>query len=304
MSLRNFMQLGVLLGALQGQAASVLHAQTPINKVVVAQFEAPKDSGARAAVLEKLSEHSDVDVVALEDVAFVARRLHLDSTQPEGRAKLSQELGIEAWLDAQVTESEAHITLTDPHGTVLASADVEAKQPAQLARLTSERMWLAMGPHLSSSETQKRQVLAETESQQRRLLAETALARKKVERRAAEAERQRRVAQHKFASGATPAAETAPQQREVLASAPAARTRNALSSGAKTQGWNAAAGQAPVGPTGVSAATQRWLDQQQHTAASTPAPHETTAHSVAPLQPATGGVSPATQRWLEQQKIR
>lgn len=298
------LRIGALVCALHTvNTLGVAEAQTPINKVVVAQFDAPKDSTARAAVLEKLSEHGDVDVVALEDVAFVARRLHVDPKQPAGRAKLSLEMGIEAWLDAEVTDSEAHVTLTDAQGTVLASADAEAEQPAQLASLTSERMWAAMGLYLSTSETHKR-----------RLIAENALARKKVERRAEEAERQRRLAQHRFASGATPAAETAPQPREMVAAAPSARretgrettsaaAHNALASGANSaSAWNAASGQAPVGPNGVSAATQRWLEQQR---AATPAAQGTNAHAFAPLEPAAAsGISPATQRWLEQQKIR
>ena len=64
-------------------AAPALAERTPPRRIAVAQFDAPSDSRARMEVLTTLSDHADVEVVSLEDIAFAAKRLKAD---PEGAA--------------------------------------------------------------------------------------------------------------------------------------------------------------------------------------------------------------------------
>ena len=150
-----------------------------VRNVVVPQFDAPAQSRARAAVLRTLADHTEVEVVAIDDVTFAARRLQADPNTPEGREKLSRELGIDAWLDGKVTDTSAHLTLTAGDGTVLQEVEVEADDQRTLDARTGQQMWAALGPSLSPLEAYRRAVLAEYER-----------ARQKLEARQAEAQRQ------------------------------------------------------------------------------------------------------------------
>lgn len=255
------------------EAAAVTPAEAPKRKVAVAYFEAAEELAAvRVSVLDRLSQQDDIEVVSPADIAMLAKPLGLDPSTPEARARLSAELGLVAWLDGHVTDDEARLTLTAPDGKVIAHAEVAttakaaAEASAQLAKLGSERMWATMGPFLSDREA--RRVLLQIESQR---------ALKKLEARSAEVERQKRVASaHLWPERAT--------SRPV-------------------QGWNTPGGRAPVGPSGVSTATQRWLEHQAPPAqnAARPAPALPPAPPVG-NDAAVSGTTPATQRWLAQQQ--
>jgi hypothetical protein len=238
------------------------------RKVGVAYFEAADEQlgkSTRAAVLESLGAHPDIEVVSPADYEVTARRLGVDARVPQSRAKLAQDLGLVAWLDGRVDEDGAHLTLTAPDGRVMAQAEAKAKSAARLPALSSERMWATMGPYLSDAEA--RRVLLQIEGES---------ARKKLEARSEEAERQKRLA-------------SAQRWPERAASRP-------------VQGWNTPHGREPVGPSGVSAATQRWLEQQRQKGLIAPsAPAAPTAPSAGVQGAAVSGNSPATQRWLAQQ---
>jgi hypothetical protein len=154
-----------------------------IRNVVVPQFTAPAKSRARQAVLRTLADHPEVEVVSIDDVTFASHRLQADPTSAEGRAKLSRELGIDAWLDGQITDSSAHLTLTAGDGSVLQEVAVEAEDERHLDALTGERMWAALGTRLSPQEAYRRAVLAEYDR-----------ARHKYDARLAESQRQIEVA--------------------------------------------------------------------------------------------------------------
>jgi hypothetical protein len=287
----------------QAEQADVAQVAAPqvagsVSKVVVAQFTAPKESHARAAVLQTIADHDDVEVVALDDLAFAAKHVGANPATPEGRVKLSAELGIRGWIDGRVTDDEtAVLTLTGADGKRMAEVEVDAPNAKLLDALSGEKMWAAMGTHLSAREGQRRQLLAIKER-----------ARAKVEARAAEAERQKVVARQaaqyaaqQRAMGIAPAPAQSPfaqpqspfaQAQGPLASPYAhdagtkkargasrsarGKTASNLPEPALTNtagwsqsgtrsvpGWNTPAGRQPVGPTGVSAATQRWLAQQR-----------------------------------------
>jgi hypothetical protein len=107
-------------------AGDVHAARSPQRRVAVAQFDAPSESHARNAVLATLSEHAEVDVVSLEDIAFAGKHLKADPNQPEGRAKISAELGIDAWIDGKVDGSEAEIRMTSVADQHVARIEVHA----------------------------------------------------------------------------------------------------------------------------------------------------------------------------------
>jgi hypothetical protein len=265
-----------------------------VSKIAVAQFDAPKGSRARAAVLQTLADHDDIEVVALDDIQFASKRLAADPATKAGRRRLSSELGIGAWIDGKVVDDEARLTLSAADGTHVVEVEVEAPNKRLLDALSGERMWQTMGSHLSVREARRKQLLTLQES-----------ARAKVEARAVEAERQRGIAratlalqaqqgrgfqannpygqaQSPFAQGPSPQPaigqsagkgsgkpaarpKSGKKSRDVVA-APLTNTTgwSSQQKGQSIAGWNTPSGRVPVGPTGVSAATQRWLAQQQN----------------------------------------
>jgi hypothetical protein len=265
-----------------------------VSKIAVAQFDAPKGSRARAAVLQTLADHDDIEVVALDDIQFASKRLAADPATKAGRKRLSSELGIGAWIDGKVVDDEARLTLSAADGTHVVEVEVEAPNVRLLDALSGERMWQTMGAHLSVREARRKQLLTLQQS-----------ARAKVQARAAEAERQRGIARatlalqaqqgrsfqanNPYGQAQSPFAQVSSPQPAVGqtsagkgAGKPAARPKNGKKSrdvvaapltnttgwssqqnGQSIPGWNTPTGRVPVGPTGVSAATQRWLAQQQ-----------------------------------------
>src|SRR6185312_10283652 len=131
------------------------------KRIVVPQFNLP-NSRARALVLRALADHPEVEVMALDDVTFAARRLQADATQPAGREKLSRELGIDAWLDGTIDAGagEAQLKLTAADGQVLQQVTAAADEPKKLDDQIAQRMWLVLGPKLSAKEARRRVLLA------------------------------------------------------------------------------------------------------------------------------------------------
>lgn len=152
-----------------------------IRNLVVPHFIAPEKSRARAAVLGTLADHAEVEVVSIDDVTFASRRLQADPTTPAGREKLSRELGIDAWLDGEVTETTAHLTLTAGDGTVLHEVDVETENERHLDALTGERMWAVLGPSLSPQEAYRRALLTEYDRARRKFEARMAAEQRQVQ---------------------------------------------------------------------------------------------------------------------------
>jgi hypothetical protein len=163
------------------EAQQVAEGPRMLRNVVVPQFDAPPKSRARAAVLRTLADHTEVEVVAIDDVTFAARRLQADPNTPEGRAKLSRELGIDAWLDGKVSETSAHLTLAAGDGTVLQEVDVETEDERTLDARTGERMWAALGPSLSAQEGYRRAMLAEYERARHKLEARQSEGQRQIE---------------------------------------------------------------------------------------------------------------------------
>jgi flagellar biosynthesis GTPase FlhF len=337
------------------------------RKVAVAAFDAPEDSNARAEVLTTLADHDDVEVIALDDLTFAGQRLKADPKTPEGRKKLSEEFGVEVWIDGRVDGDTAQLTLSSVDGTKLEETSLQAPTPKLLDALAGERMWQSMGRHLSVRENRRRRLLDESEraraklearaaeaqreqalakhareeeheraeqasvrareeaqeadlaqkkqldAQKKQLEAQHTLAQKKLDARQALMNRQldialTRKAEELVARENLEAARKA-QQQQLAAQSAAAKERAAahgnlsMHSGSKPiPGWSTNAGGAPTGPKGVSAATQRWLMQQQANVA--PSSNAQASQTRAPYAAANGGdgISPATQRWLAQQQ--
>jgi len=169
----------VMAEAMQEQPVS--EGPRMVRNLVVPQFDAPPKSRARAAVLRTLADHTEVEVVSIDDVTFAARRLQADPNTPEGREKLSRELGIDAWLDGKVTETSAHLTLAAGDGSVLQEVEVEVEEARALEARTGQQMWAALGPSLSPQEAYRRAVLAEYERARHKLEARLSEGQRQVE---------------------------------------------------------------------------------------------------------------------------
>jgi hypothetical protein len=364
--------------AKSGKAAAHAAPARRVRKVAVEQFDAPADSRARYGVLNELSDHDDVEVVSLDDIHFVAKRFKLGAETPEGRVKISAELGIQLWIDGEASSDSAELKLTKPDGKVLVETEVNAPSEKLLESLTGERVWATMGPQLSAREQRRRALLAqselahqklearELELEHQRKLALEAKQQAKIAKAAAEAERKQKLAEAErdrqkkleaqqalavqkraallgYLSRQTTLAEERKAEHERMEQA-AHRAQLAAAAATKQHELAVKHGraQAPLGAqaqetgaymppaaygsgyanssyaggyaqpsssrrpvTGISPATQRWLQQQQYYA---PPQHRAQAPSMVPARPgyaANGGVSPATQRWLsEQQSLR
>lgn len=157
--------VGLAAAVLALAAASGAHAapkqKRQVQRVAVAQFEAPNAARARSAVLETLSDHNDVEVVSLDDINMAGKRLHVDPATPAGRSKLSEELGIGAWLDGKIEDESAKFTLQAPDGRVLATASVQGHKASVLEGLAGQKIWESMGPLLSPRERRMRAIEAQ-----------------------------------------------------------------------------------------------------------------------------------------------
>lgn len=146
-------------------AASGAHAapkpKRQVQRVAVAQFDSPNSARARSAVLETLSDHNDVEVVSLDDINMAGKRLHVDPATPAGRSKLSEELGIGAWLDGKIDDDFAKFTLQAPDGRLLATASVQGHKASVLEGLAGQKIWAQMGALLSPRERTKRAIEAQ-----------------------------------------------------------------------------------------------------------------------------------------------
>jgi hypothetical protein len=169
-----------------------------VQRVAVAQFEASSSSHARNVVLETLSEHEDVEVVSLEDIGVAAKRLGVDAKSPASRAKLSEELGITAWIDGAVEDGQARFSLHSPDGRTLATTSIQGHRESVADGLAGPKVWEAMGPILSVRERAKRALEAQQELAVKKVQAreqELVRLRQQVEARAASRDKQLKAAQ-------------------------------------------------------------------------------------------------------------
>lgn len=193
----------------QASAAVPLQLQPSrtVRNVVVPLFHAPETSRARASVLQTLADHPEVEVLSIDDVTFAAMRLQADAYTPQGRAKLSRELGIDAWLDGQVQDESLYMTLSTGDGGVIQAATVEANSPSELDSVAGDRMWAALGTRLSPEEGRRKALLSAYEiarlKQEARSVAleqQKALGRERRERKQALLRAQSGLAQRKRAA--------------------------------------------------------------------------------------------------------
>lgn len=325
-------QVGLAGALLVTAAAGGAHAGGPpksqlsrqVRLIAVAQFNAANAARARSTVLEALSEHDDVEVASLEDIAVAGKRLGADPSAPAGRRRLSEELGIEAWLDGSVEDGLARFTLHAPDGRVLASTSIQGHKANVAEGLAGQKVWAAMGPILSLRERGKRaleaqQDLAQKKVQARKqelvrlrqqiearaaarvaqLKAAQALARDKHAAFVAELDRQRTIVskrnataerEHKEAERRQSAAEEAEFMASLQESGgpPPEITEPAATAAApsRTSVWGAA----PAPSGNVWTASAKGISAPP------------VAASPGPQEPASGsGLSPATQRWLMSQ---
>jgi hypothetical protein len=309
----------VLTAVALAAAVSGAHAARQVQKIAVAAFHAPDASRARSAVLATLSEHSDVEVVALEDIAFAAKRIGADPTLPAGRLKLSEELGVEAWLDGTIEDGSARFTLHSPEGRVLATASIQGHKANVAEGLAGPKVWEVMGPLLSVRERGKRaletqQELAMKKVQAReqelvrqrqvvearsvarvsQLKAAQVLARDKRAAFVAELERQETIVSQKTAAAAREQKETERKQHE-------AEEAEFMASLNESSGPPPPAVAAPAGPAAV-AGSSVWTAPAAPSSAWTGATGKNSgfaAASTAKVPAQSGpGLSPTTQSWL------
>jgi hypothetical protein len=189
---------GALLAAATANGVQAAPKNRQVQHIAVAQFDAENSARARSAVLDVLSEHDDVEVVSLDDIGVAAKRLGVDATTAHGRSKLSEELGIEAWLDGKIEDDHAQFTLHAPDGRTLATTSIQGHRASVAEGLAGQKVWEAMGPLLSPRERAKRALEAQQELAVKKVQAreqELVRLRKMVEARAASREKQLKAAQ-------------------------------------------------------------------------------------------------------------
>jgi len=153
------------------RAAAPAESQPKAKRVAVAAFEAPSSSQGRSLVLETLSQHDDVEVVALEDIAMAGKRLQADPSDPSGRRKLSEELGIDAWIDGTIEDETARIRMSSPDGRSLGVANVKGKSRSAVEADLGAQTWKALGPWLSVREQKVRALQVQQELALQKALA-------------------------------------------------------------------------------------------------------------------------------------
>jgi len=309
----------VLTAAASGARAEPKSGR-PVQVIAVAQFQAPNPARARSAVLETLSDHNDVEVIALEDIAVAGRRVGADPTTPAGRLKLSEELQIEAWLDGTIEDGLARFTLHAPDGHVLATASVQGHKASVAEGLAGTKIWEAMGPLLSLRERGKRAVEAQQELAQKKVKAreqELVRLRQAVVTRAAAREKQLKASQVLAQQKRSAFVAELDRQATIVDERTAVAERDRKDAERKRAAAEEAeflaslqeSGGPPVEPEPVPAATapsrtSAWgapPPAQNAWAASAKEP--SAAPAVASAQPAgNSGLSPATQRWLMSQQ--
>jgi len=261
--------------------ASAAQAQVG-RRVAVSAFHVPDGARARQNVLEVLSEHAEVEVVSLADIAVAGARLDADASDAAGRKKLSAELGIDGWLDAASDDGVLQLSLRAPEGRLLARATLSDAEVQSLARVAGQRMWLAMGPWLSQRELIKRSLeaqqalaqskqrarvrelerlhaLAETRGSERvaQLGAAQSLARSKRALYSAELVRQRALVRERALAARK---RQRASQGEDLASFKGGRPSGARQDVSKSgRSGRASSGSTRADDAAVSRSTQRWL---------------------------------------------
>ncbi|HKP56829.1 MAG TPA: hypothetical protein VJV78_08915 [Polyangiales bacterium] len=297
----------------------------PGRRIAVAAFAAPEAARARMAVLEVLSEHDEVEVVALEDIQFAAKRLKVDETSPAGRLKLSEELGIEAWLDGTIEDDSARFTLKKPDGRTIASTNLTGHIHVT-AGLAGPKVWAAMGPWLSPRERAKRAIEAQEELALKKAKAreqELVRLRQVMEKRALDRVAQLKAAQV-LAREKRKAFEAAMEHQATLvterlaaaekqrkdeerrqAQAEEAEFMASLNESGPPPAEEPAAAPRTASAWGGSAAASAsvWNTPASATASAAPASSHVSSRqqAAAPAESAavsSGGLSPATQRWL------
>jgi hypothetical protein len=163
---------------------AALEPDDTVRKVVVAAFDEPEELELRGAVLEVLSARTDIEVLALDDIAVVAKRLGTDPVSARGRSLISQELNIYAWIDARVSgRYEVYISLSDRENLQLSTLHLTGKTPGVLAAAIHSGLWQRIGPLLS----RQARLLQRVEQQRE-------AARQKIQAIEKDRERQKRLA--------------------------------------------------------------------------------------------------------------
>jgi hypothetical protein len=293
----------------------------PVQVIAVAQFQAPNPARARSAVLETLSDHNDVEVIALEDIVVAGKRVGADPATPAGRLKLSEELQIEAWLDGTIEDGLARFTLHAPDGHVLATASVQGHKANVAEGLAGIKIWEAMGPLLSLRERAKRAVevqqdlaqkkvkareqelvrlrqavVARAAAREKQLKASQALAQQKRSAFVAELDRQATIADQRTAVAERDRKDAERKRADAEEAEFLASLQESGGPPIESEPMPAATAPSRTSAWGAAPAQNAW-------AASAKEPSAAPLVASASAQPAgNSALSPATQRWLMSQQ--
>jgi len=176
-------EAGLDLTDLVESGAEPAEAEGP-RRLGIGEIKAPAESDARGAVLEALSARSEVEVVGYEDVKMAGKNLGVDPATPRGRKRISDDLGVFAWVEGQVSaRHEATLRLVDGNGRTLATMRVSADDGPALDTAIRGQLWNALGRFVSDAAAREHAL----HQQQKR-------ATKKHQARLDELERQKEVA--------------------------------------------------------------------------------------------------------------
>jgi len=145
--LRRFSWAWLLISALSLLVASRAWAD---SRIVVRAFRGPKGAEVRQVVIKELTERG-FEVVPNKDVDRVARARGVRADEPSGRAEVSRELGIHAWVDARVSRTKggftAVIAVREGDGDdQVAELTATRAQSKKLVAVVRRELWKATGP--------------------------------------------------------------------------------------------------------------------------------------------------------------
>jgi hypothetical protein len=140
----------VRLAQLMGAAALLAGLCAPASaqqRVAIGAIDGKGAQLVRAAAVRALGEQSDVDVVGGKEVQRTSSRLGVDVAS--GRADISAELGIAAWIEGSVEQEGRRVAITMQvvagSGETLGVMSYSAKNPKLLAKRVGSNLWKDLG---------------------------------------------------------------------------------------------------------------------------------------------------------------
>ncbi len=159
-------------------AWAAIEGAVQTRKVCVMRFPGKGGDPLRQVVLDALSQHTEVEVIGVNDVEVSAKRLGVSMTDEHGRAVLGEDLGVYAWVDGDGARGVAWLSLSD--GKRLGEVKF-ASSEARSGDAANVKVWSALGHFVSDVALRDHVVARRSASAESKLAAAAAEQQKQVE---------------------------------------------------------------------------------------------------------------------------